>query len=199
MLRRIGGLLGSIGRRGGRPCRALIGAGVVGIARARRLLRLRSGRRPAAEEVAAEAAEEAGFLSRRGRGVAGLRLQRGNALGGGLQRVLLHEHGLRQHVGRVGQRSDCVVDEGFRLRVARGRARRADALEQVREHLAFFRSHVVLLVRPTGPRRGIWARIATVPRLGSPVPGRITKITCRGATDGFDFTPWPLSRTASAQ
>ena len=70
-------------------------------------------------------------------------------MGGAFESLLLHQYGLGQNVGRKGLLAYGVVDEGFRLRVARGRRVGADALEEVGEHLAFFGAHRGL---PSGHR-----------------------------------------------
>ena len=81
------------------------------------------------------------------------RLQLGDPVRSGLQRLLLDKHGLRQHVGRVGRGANGVADEGFGFGVTLGRGSRVDALEKATKHLAFFGGHVAL---PAG---------------GSPAPG----------------------------
>ena len=126
-----------IGRRALRIDRArlaLIGARVVIVAR-----RGRRRRWAAAEQGLADAAEETGLLLRR-RGLR-LRLKLGEAPAGVFQRLLLHQHGLRQHVRRIRRGADGVVDKSLRLGIARRRSGRADAFEQAGEHLAFFGGH----------------------------------------------------------
>ncbi len=61
-----------------------------------------------------------------------------------LQSLLLDEHGLRQHVGRVRRGANRVIDEGFGFGVTLRRGRRVDALEKATKHLAFFGGHVDL-------------------------------------------------------
>ena len=72
------------------------------------------------------------------------RLELGDPVRGGLQGLLLDEHGLRQHVGRVGRGANRVIDEGFGFRVTLRRGSRVDALEQATKHLTFFGGHVAL-------------------------------------------------------
>ena len=72
------------------------------------------------------------------------RLELGDPVRRGLQSLLLDEHGLRQHIGRVGRGANRVVDEGFGLGVALRRGSRVDALEKATKHLAFFGGHVAL-------------------------------------------------------
>ena len=72
------------------------------------------------------------------------RLELGNAVRRSLQSLLLDEHGLRQHIGRVGRGANRVVDEGFGFGITLGRGSRVDALEKATKHLAFFGGHVAL-------------------------------------------------------
>ena len=80
------------------------------------------------------------FLSRLGRVLRG-GFQFRDALRCDFERVLLHEHGLRQNVRGERRCANGVVDESLGLRIARGRAGRVDSLEQTSEHLTFFGSH----------------------------------------------------------
>ena len=129
-LRRIGRLLGR-----GRVL-ALVG----GIRRiGRTLLRGRLALAAAAEQRSAEIAEEAGLLLRLA--LLGLRFELGEPPAGVLQRLLLDEDRLGEHIGRVRIGPDGVIDEGFRLRIARRRGGRSDAFEQAGEQLAFFGGH----------------------------------------------------------
>ena len=72
------------------------------------------------------------------------RLELGDPVRSGLQGLLLDEHGLRQHIGRVGRGANRVIDEGFGFGVTLRRGSRVDALEQATKHLAFFGGHVAL-------------------------------------------------------
>ena len=92
------------------------------------------------------------------------RLELGDPVGRRLQGMLLDEHGLGENIGREGGRANGVVDEGFRLRVARRAAVGVDALEQTGEHLAFFGGHVDSPLRALWPAPRIWRSVAAVPR-----------------------------------
>ncbi len=72
------------------------------------------------------------------------RLELGNAVRRSLQSLLLDEHSLRQHVGRMGRGANRVRDEGFGFWITLGRGGRIDALEKATKHLAFFGGHVAL-------------------------------------------------------
>ena len=72
------------------------------------------------------------------------RLEFGDTMRRRLQGALLHEHRLGQDVGRERRGANRIVDEGFRVGVARRRAGRFDAIEKVGEHLAFFGGHIAL-------------------------------------------------------
>jgi hypothetical protein len=181
-LRRISGR-----RRGLRP--ALVGRCV--IARMRR-----RGRRSSAKDRFAEIAEEAALLlllfSRVLRG----RFEFGDPLGRRLQGVLLNEHGLSEDVRREGGGANRVVDKGFRLRVARRGARRADAVEKTAEHLAFFGGHVTLPYRPPRPRPayGHWLRSIQDGAIAffAPAPARGFTPADRSSTPVPQFTPAPV-------
>ncbi len=69
--------------------------------------------------------------------IAHLRLELLQAVVGGAQRLILHDDGLGQEIGRIGQRLDGVRDEGLGVLVARRGAGVLDALEQALEQLTF--------------------------------------------------------------
>ncbi len=77
-------------------------------------------------------------------GVPRRRLELGNMVRRGLQGLLLDEHGLRQHIGRVGRRANRVIDEGFGFGVTLRRRGGVDALEKATKHLAFVGGHDAL-------------------------------------------------------
>ena len=67
-----------------------------------------------------------------------LRLQVLKPLVGGLQRLILNEHRLRQEIGSIGLRADGVRDQRLGLRIARYIGGPLDAVEKTVQQLAFF-------------------------------------------------------------
>ena len=103
------------------------------------------GRRPAAEQAAQEAPRPGWLLRPRlALQLAHLLLQLLDAGIGLLQRVLLHQHRLHQHVGRIAQAGHLLVDQRLGLAVLLGQSEAAHAIEQAGDELAFFGGHVGL-------------------------------------------------------
>ena len=80
-------------------------------------------------------------------------LQRADAGIGALERLVLHQHGLHQRIGRIRRPPKPLDDGAFGLRVSRPVLEPGKAIEELRDELAFLRGH--------GPSPGSISILAT--------------------------------------